>query len=116
MRKGNERNTCSNCQKQGHEETKCWVLHLELKPKWFNDQKVKQKATIIVEELGSDSKDETKITIVGVKGKAIVGNDSNIGSSCTSTYKHHVSYKDIKKECIVSYKGNYKNKLRSTHS
>ena len=27
MRKDNERPTCSHCQKQGHEEAKCWVVH-----------------------------------------------------------------------------------------
>ena len=30
-----------------------------------------------------------------MKGKAIVGNDSNIGSSCTSTSKYHASSKYI---------------------
>ena len=29
-----------------------------------------------------------------MKGKAIVGNDSNIGSSCASTTKYHVNSKD----------------------
>jgi hypothetical protein len=68
MKKGDERPTCSHCQKQGHEEAKCWKLHLEMKPKWFKDQKGKQTAMVIVEDLGSDSEDETKVTIVGVKG------------------------------------------------
>ena len=27
MRKGDERPTCSHCQKQGNKEEKCWVLH-----------------------------------------------------------------------------------------
>ena len=44
---------------------------------------------MIVKDLGSDFEDETKISIVGVKGKSIVGNDSNIGSSCASTSKDH---------------------------
>ena len=78
MRKGDERHTCSHCQNKGNKESKCWVLHPELKPKWFKVWKEKQKATVIVEDLGSDSKDETKIPIVGVKGKAIVGNDSTL--------------------------------------
>ena len=47
---------------------------------------------VIVEELGSDSEDETKITIIGVKCKAIVGNDSNIGYSHASTSKYHISF------------------------
>ena len=49
---------------------------------------------VIVEDLGSDYEDETKITIVGVKDTDIIGNDSNIGSSCDYTSKDHVSSKD----------------------
>ena len=52
MRKGDEMPTCPHYQKQGHEEEKCWVLHPELKPKWFKDWKGKHKATVIVEDLG----------------------------------------------------------------
>ena len=55
-----------------------------------------QNTTVIVKELGSYSEDETNITIIGVKGKAIVGNDSNIGSSCASTSKDNVSSKERK--------------------
>ena len=96
MRKGDDRPTCLHCQKQGNKEAKCWVLHLELKPKWFKDKKEKKKATFIIEDLGSDSEDETKITIVGVKGKAIVGNTS---TKCGITYyvtknsSHHRFFK-----------------------
>ena len=100
MRKGEERPTCSHCQKQGHEQANCWVLHPELKPKWFKDRKGKQKATVIVEDLGLNFEDETKITIVGVKCKAIIGNESNIGSSCASTSKDHVSSKDRKMNAL----------------
>ena len=35
-----------------------------------------------------------------MKGKDIVGNDSNIGSSCASTSKYHVSSKDIKSNAL----------------
>ena len=94
MKKGEERPTCLHCQKKQHGEEKCWVLHSKLKLKWFKDQKGKKKATIIIEDLGLDSKDETKIAIVGVKGKAIVGNDSNIASPCDSSSKYHLSSKD----------------------
>ena len=100
MRKGGERPTCLHCQKQGQEGAKCWVLHPKLKPKWFKDQKGKQKAMMIFEDLGSDSEDETKISIVGVKGKTIVGNDSNIGSSCASTSKYHDGSKDRKRNAL----------------
>ena len=43
---------------------------------------------------GSYSEEETMIKIIVVKGKTIPGNDSNIGSSCASTSKYHVSSKD----------------------
>ena len=79
--------------KSRDKEEKCWVLQPTLKSKWFKDRKGKKTTTVIVEDLGSYSKDETKITIEGVKGKAIVGNDSNIGSSCASTSKYHVNSK-----------------------
>ena len=105
MRKGDEWPTCLHCQKQGHEEAKCWLLHPELKLKWFKDQKDKQKTTVIVEDRGSDYDDETKITIVCVKGKAIVGNDSNIGSSCAFSSKDHVSSKDRKMNALFHIKG-----------
>ena len=35
-----------------------------------------------------------------MKGKAIVGNDSNIGSSCASTSKDHVSSKDRERNAL----------------
>ena len=53
-----------------------------------------------VEDIGSDSEDEKKISIVAVKGKAIVGNDSNIGFSCASTSKYHDDSKDRKKNAL----------------
>ena len=35
-----------------------------------------------------------------MKGKAIVGNDFNIGSSCASASKYHVSYKDKERNAL----------------
>ena len=55
---------------------------------------------VIIEDLGSNFEDKTKISIVGVKGKSIVGNDSNIGSSCVSTSKYHVGFKDRKRNAL----------------
>jgi hypothetical protein len=92
-----ERPSCSHCGKKGHDDAKCWILHPELKPEWFKVPKGKQKATAIVQDLGSDSDDETKVTVVGLKGKALVGNNSSIGSSCASTSKKHVDLEDDKR-------------------
>ena len=55
---------------------------------------------VIVEDIGSYSENKTNITIVGVKGKAIVGNDSKNGSSCAYTSKYHVSSKDRKRNAL----------------
>jgi hypothetical protein len=60
VKKDEENNpTCSHCEKKGHDEKHCWKLHPELKPKWSQPRKGKKKAMTIVQDLGSDSKDET---------------------------------------------------------
>jgi hypothetical protein len=71
-----ERNpSCRHCKKEGHDEDRCWQLHPEKRPKWFKEK----KGTQIVEtttkpiDLGSDSGDESKISLVGMTGK--IGED-----------------------------------------
>lgn len=54
MKKEEEKSTCSHCQWKGHEEEKCWKLHLEFKPKWFKVQKDKQKTVAVVQDIGSN--------------------------------------------------------------
>jgi hypothetical protein len=71
-----------------------------MKPKWFKDRKGKQTSMVIIEDLGLDSKDKKKTTIVGVKGKSIVDNDANIGSSCASTSKDDDNSKDRKRNAL----------------
>jgi hypothetical protein len=46
-------------------------LHLEKRLKWFKERKGRKKVSIATRpiDLGSDSGDESKITIVGLKGK-----------------------------------------------
>jgi hypothetical protein len=114
MKKGDERPTCLHCQKQGHEEAKCWKLHPEMKPKCFKDRKGKKTTMVIIEDLGSDSKDETKITIVGVKGKSIVDNDSKIGSSRASTSKYDDNSKDRKRNALFHIRVSTKQKKVDT--
>lgn len=92
-----EKPNCSHCQKKGHEDAKCWKLHPKLKPKWFKDCTGKQKAVVVIQDLRSYSDDETKLTIVGLKGKYFVGNDSTIDVSCASTSKSHVVPDDSKR-------------------
>ena len=43
-----ERPTCSHCQRISHDESKCWKLHPELKPKKFLKEKDEKKAIAIV--------------------------------------------------------------------
>jgi len=49
MNKEEEKPTCSHFQKKGHEEEKCWKLHLVMLPNKFMD-KGKQKSTTIVQQ------------------------------------------------------------------
>jgi hypothetical protein len=53
-------------------------LHLEKKPKWFKERKGRQEVTTTTRptDLGSDSGDESKITLVGLTGKIGDGYDS----------------------------------------
>jgi hypothetical protein len=61
--KEEEKPTCSHCKKKVQEDETCWKLHLERLIKKFKD-KGKQKATTIVQDLGSDS----KVIAMSVKG------------------------------------------------
>ena len=56
---------------KGHDVSKCWKLHPELRPKKYGGNKNKDKdnqvaTAAIIQDLGSDSGDETKITTIGI--------------------------------------------------
>ena len=71
VKKEGEKPTCSHCQK-GHDVSKCWKIHPELRPKKYggNKDKGKAKATAaVVQDLGSDLGDEIKVTAVRIQGK-----------------------------------------------
>jgi hypothetical protein len=57
-----------------------------LKPKWAQHKKGKNNTTTIVQDLGLDYKDETKVTTMGIKGKSPVSSSS----SCVSSAKDKV--------------------------
>lgn len=98
-----EKATCSHCQEKGHANATCWKLHPELKPKWFNkDHKGKKKIIVVILDLVSDSDDETKISVVGLKGKKFVGTNSTSNVLC-STSNSHVVPKDSKR-CELFHK------------
>ena len=64
-----EKPTCTHCKKEGHSEYHYWILHPELKPTKFR-KKGKPKTTATTQtNLGSDSGDEIKVTVMGIKGK-----------------------------------------------
>ena len=60
-----------HCKKEGHDEEICWQLHLEKRPKWFKEKKGTQTVATTSKpiDLGSDSGDESKISLVGMTGK-----------------------------------------------
>jgi len=72
VKKGDVKLSCSHCQRDGHEEDHCWKLHPNLKPKWSKKQKGRRKTTTIVQDLGSDSRDKSKVIAMGLKGNIFV--------------------------------------------
>ena len=67
MKKEGDKPTCTHCQKKGHEASKCWKLHLELKlEKFWNKEDKKSTAAAIQHDLGSDFGDETKVVATSI--------------------------------------------------
>jgi hypothetical protein len=62
---------CKHCKKEGHDEDRCWKLHPEKRPKWFKERKGRQTVVAATRptNLGSDSGDESKVSLVGLTGK-----------------------------------------------
>ena len=69
--------SCKHFKKEGHDEDRCWQLHPNKRPKWFKENKGMQTvaATTRPTDLGSDSGDESKISLVGMTGKIGEGID-----------------------------------------
>jgi hypothetical protein len=61
--------SCTHCKKSGHDEEHCWKLHPEKKLKQFGGKGKTKTVATVQQDLGSDSGDEGKITVVGVQGK-----------------------------------------------
>jgi len=49
VKKEGEKPTCSHCKKEGHDDSKCWKLHLEKRSKWFGGNKGKQMTIVVVQ-------------------------------------------------------------------
>jgi hypothetical protein len=84
MTRKEERSSCKHCKKEGHDDDRCWQLHLEKRPKWFKENKGRQTiaATTQPIDLGSDSGDESKVSLVDMTGK--IGD----GIDCRSNLFH----------------------------
>jgi hypothetical protein len=79
VKKEGEKFTCKHCSKDGHDENHCWKLHPERRPKKFgnnNKGKLKTVATAL-QDLGSDSGDETKIAAMGYQGNNSIASTSS---------------------------------------
>jgi hypothetical protein len=72
-----EKPSCKHCKKEGHDGDRCWELHPEKRPKWFKENKGRKivAATTRPTDLGSDSGDESKVSLVGMIGKIGEGFD-----------------------------------------
>jgi hypothetical protein len=79
-----ENNSCKHCKKEGHDEDRCWQLHPEKRPKWFKENKWTQTIAVTTRptDLGLDSGDESKVSLVGMTGK--IGD----GFDCRSNLFH----------------------------
>jgi hypothetical protein len=72
-----ENPSCKNCKKEGHDEDRCWHFHSEKRPKWFKEKKGRQTVAAATQptDLGSDSGDESNVSLVGMTGKIGEGID-----------------------------------------
>jgi hypothetical protein len=79
VKKEGEKFTCKHCSKDGHDEDHCWKLHPECRPKKFgNNNKGKSKTVAtVVQDLGLDYGDETKIAAMGYQGNNSIASTSS---------------------------------------
>jgi hypothetical protein len=99
-------------------------LHLEKRPKWFKERKGRKKVATTTRptDLGSDSGDESNITIVGLKGKIGDGFDSrselfhirvimkpiNINTLIDSGYQYNLILEEVVKKLGLNTKMHHK--------
>ena len=73
-----EKPACTHCKKEGHSEDRCWVLHPELKPTKFGNKRKPKTTATTQTDLGSNSGDETKVTVIGIKAKNYEASTSSL--------------------------------------
>jgi hypothetical protein len=81
--KGEGNPSCTHCKKYGHDGEHCWKLHPEKRLKQFGGKGKTNTMATVQKDLGSDSGDEEKITMVGVQGK------HSLHASSSSTNESH---------------------------
>ena len=80
-KKDTKESTCSHYQKKGHDETQWWKLHPELLPNKFKGKGKQNIVETIQQDLISESRDESKIVAMGVKGILSTNSNSSIQST-----------------------------------
>jgi hypothetical protein len=61
--------SCTYCKRSGHDEEHCWKLHPEKRSKQFGGKGKTKTVATVQQDLGSESRDEGKITTTQVQGK-----------------------------------------------
>ena len=84
VKKEDEKPFCNHC-KKNHDESKCWKLHPEKKPKWMVKKAKEKKTNTVVHDLGSDSGYETKITTMSFQGKSTLSISNNSTTDVASS-------------------------------
>ena len=85
VKKEGEKFICENCSKEGHNEGNYWKLDLEMRPNKFNNKEKQITTAITQEDLGSESGDENKIIVMGIKGKQHIASTSSQNCNTTTT-------------------------------
>jgi hypothetical protein len=88
--------------KDGHDEDHCWKLHLEKRPKMFNNKEKPNIVATVQQDLGSNSEDETKIIAMGFQGKNIIASTSSSSSSSLNVTQHEKERIDIFQIRVIS--------------
>ena len=83
-------------EEKGLEEKNCWKLHPEKRPKYNNNKGKQKNETTTQHDLGEDSSDESKITVIGLKnmkGKKLKKNPILVHQ--TVTYKLQMKKREL---------------------
>jgi hypothetical protein len=81
IKKVEEVPTCFHCKKKGHDESQCWKLNPELWPKKFKDKGKKNIVSSTHQDLGLDSRGESKTMEIGSKGISTINFNSSVQST-----------------------------------